>query len=93
MAGRIPGFSEHRELEDLVAAGLTPMQAIADATGSTGVLMHMLDPTLNVGLISPGFSADLLVLNADPLADVRNTKKIAAVYHHGRRVADPAPQD
>ena len=93
IAGRVPGFSEHRELEDLVAAGLTPMQAIADATGSTGVLMHTLDPTLNVGLISPGFSADLLVLNADPLADVRNTRKIAAVYHHGRRVENPAPQN
>jgi imidazolonepropionase-like amidohydrolase len=93
MAGRVPGFSEHRELEDLVAAGLTPLQAIADATGSTGVLMHALDPTVNVGLISPGFSADVLVLDADPLADIRNTRKIAAIYHHGRRVADPAPQD
>lgn len=93
MAGRIPGFSEHRELEDLVAAGLTPLQAIADATGSTGVLMHILDPTLNVGLVAPGFSADLIVLDADPLTDIRNTRKIAAVYHHGHQVEHPAPKD
>ena len=93
MAGRIPGFSEHRELEDLVAAGLTPLQAIADATGSTGMLMHTLEPTLNVGLIAPGFSADLIVLDADPLTDIRNTRKIAAIYHHGKLVAQPAPQN
>jgi imidazolonepropionase-like amidohydrolase len=93
VAGRIPGFSEHRELEDLVAAGLTPLQAITDATGSTGQLLHTLDPTLNVGLIVPGYSADLIVLAADPLTDIRNTHKIDAVYHHGHLVPSPAPQD
>jgi imidazolonepropionase-like amidohydrolase len=91
--GRIPGFSEHRELEDLVAAGLTPLQAIADATGSTGKLIHELDPTLNVGLISAGFSADLLILDSNPLDDIRNTRKIAAIYHRGRLVPNPAPKD
>src|SRR5207302_7390107 len=55
--GRVPGFSEHRELEDLVASGLTPVQAITIATGSTGQLIHALDPVLNVGLISPGYAA------------------------------------
>lgn len=91
--GRIPGFSEHRELEDLVAAGLTPLQAITDATGSTGQLLHVLDPTLNVGMIAPGFSADIIVLAADPLTDIRNTQKIEAIYHHGHLVANPAPQN
>jgi imidazolonepropionase-like amidohydrolase len=91
--GRIPGFSEHRELEDLVSAGLTPLQAITDATGSTGKLIHFLDPTLNVGLISPGYSADLIILAADPLSDIRNTRKIAAIYHHGKLIPNPAPQD
>jgi hypothetical protein len=91
--GRIPGFSEHRELEDLVTAGLTPLQAITDATGSTGKLSHSLDPTLNVGLISPGFSADIIILAADPLTDIRNTRKIAAIYHHGKLIPNPAPQD
>lgn len=91
--GRIPGFSEHRELEDLVAAGLTPLQAIADATGSTGQLIHALDPSMNVGLVVPGFSADLIVLEANPLQDIRNTRKIASIYHRGQLVADPAPKN
>ena len=89
--GRIPGFSEHRELEDLVASGLTPLQAITIATGSTGQLIHSLDPTLNVGLISPGYSADLIILTANPLADIHNTRRIAAVYHRGRLIPNPSP--
>ena len=91
--GRVPGFSEHRELEDFVAAGLTPLQAITVATGSTGQLIHTLDPTLNVGLISPGYSADLILLTADPLADIRNTRHIAAVYHRGKLIPNPPPDD
>ena len=91
--GRIPGFSEHRELEDLVASGLTPLQAITIATGNTGQLIHTLDPTLNVGLISPGYSADLLILSANPLTDILNTRRIAAVYHHGHLVPNPPPTD
>ncbi|HEY6414064.1 MAG TPA: amidohydrolase family protein [Edaphobacter sp.] len=91
--GRIPGFSEHRELENLVTAGLTPLQAITIATGQTGQLLHALDPTLNLGLIASGYSADLIILAADPLANIKNTRRIAAVYHHGRSVANPAPQD
>jgi len=91
--GRIPGFSEHRELEDLVAAGLTPLQAITDATGSTGQLIHMLEPTVNVGLVAPGYAADLVVLTADPLADIRNSRKIDAIYHHGNLVPNPAPRN
>jgi imidazolonepropionase-like amidohydrolase len=91
--GRIPGYSEHRELEDLVAAGLTPLQAITLATGRTGQLIHTLDPTLNVGLIAPGYSADLIVLTANPLADIRNTRRIAAVYHRGELVPNPPPAD
>ena len=91
--GRIPGFSEHRELEDLVHAGLTPLQAITIATGQTGQLLHTLNPTLNLGLIAPGYSADLLILAADPLANITNTRHIEAVYHHGRVVSHPAPQN
>ncbi|MEO6909434.1 MAG: amidohydrolase family protein [Edaphobacter sp.] len=93
MAGRIPGFSEHRELENLVRAGLTPLQALTVATGQTGQLLHSLDPTLNLGLIAPGYSADLLVLSANPLTDIKNTRRIAAVYHHGHLVPNPPPQN
>jgi imidazolonepropionase-like amidohydrolase len=91
--GRIPGFSEHRELEDLVASGLSPLQAITLATGSTGELIHSLDPTLNVGLISPGYSADLIVLSADPLTDIRNTRHITTVYHRGKLIPNPPPTE
>jgi imidazolonepropionase-like amidohydrolase len=91
--GRIPGFSEHRELEDLVTAGLTPLQALTDATGDTGKLIHTLDPTLNVGLISPGYSADVIILAADPLTNILNTRKIDAIYHRGKLIPNPAPQD
>jgi imidazolonepropionase-like amidohydrolase len=81
---RIPGFAEHRELELMVQAGLTPMQAITAATGENAKLLHSTDR----GMIAVGKRADLLVLDADPLTDIRNTQKIFAVYHDGRSVAD-----
>ena len=91
--GRIPGFSEHRELEVLVASGLTPLQAITVATGQTGRLIHALNPRLNVGLIQPDYSADLIILNGDPLMNIRNTQRIVAVYHHGELVPNTPPQN
>lgn len=91
--GRIPGFTEHRELEDLVAAGLTPLQAISLATGENGRLLQEIDPKLRVGLIKPDYSADLIILSADPLMDVRNTRHIDAVYHHGVPVPNTPPQN
>jgi imidazolonepropionase-like amidohydrolase len=84
LPGRIPGFAEHRELELMVQAGLTPMQAITAATGENAKLLHSLDR----GTIAVGKRADLLVLDADPLMDIRNTQKIFAVYHDGRSVAE-----
>ena len=91
--GRIPGFSEHRELEDLVAAGLTPLQAITIATGQNGQLVRELNPKLIVGLIKADYSADLIILSADPLMDIRNTRHIEAVYHHGVLVPNTPPQN
>jgi imidazolonepropionase-like amidohydrolase len=89
MPGRIPGFAEHRELELMVRAGLTPMQAICAATGENAKLLHVTDR----GTIAVGKRADLLVVNGDPLTDIRNTRQIFAVYHDGRSVADvPAPE-
>jgi len=84
LPGRIPGFAEHRELELMVQAGLTPMQAITAATGENAKLLH----TPDRGTIAVGKRADLLVLDADPLVDIRNTQRIFAVYHDGRSVAD-----
>ena len=88
LPGRIPGFAEHHELELMVRAGLTPMQAITAATGENAKLLHAGDR----GTIAEGKRADLLVLDADPLSDIRNTQKISAVYHAGRNVDDlPGP--
>ena len=84
LPGRIPGFAEHRELELMVRAGLTPLQAITAATGSNAKLLHLSDR----GTIAVGKRADLLILDADPSVDIRNTEKIFAVYHDGRDVAD-----
>jgi imidazolonepropionase-like amidohydrolase len=84
VVGRIPGFSEHRELELMVQAGLTPMQAITAATGQNAKLLHAEDR----GTIAVGKRADLLVLDGDPLADIRNTQKIVAVYHDGQPIAN-----
>jgi imidazolonepropionase-like amidohydrolase len=84
LPGRIPGFAEHRELELMVQAGLTPLQAITAATGENAKLLHVADR----GSIVVGKRADLLVLDADPLAEIRNTRKIFAVYHDGRSVGD-----
>jgi imidazolonepropionase-like amidohydrolase len=84
LAGRIPGFAEHHELELMVRAGLTPMQAITAATGENAKLLHAGDR----GKIAVGKRADVLVLDADPLSDIRNTEKIVAVYHDGRSADD-----
>jgi imidazolonepropionase-like amidohydrolase len=84
LPGRIPGFSEHRELELMVQSGLTPMQAICAATGENAKLLHVTDR----GTIAVGKRADLLVVDDDPLMDIRNTRKIFAVYHDGRSVVD-----
>ena len=56
------------------------MQAITAATGENAKLLHVLDR----GTIAVGKRADLLVLDADPLIDIRNTQRIFAVYHDGR---------
>lgn len=84
LPGRIPGFAEHHELELMVRAGLTPIEAITAATGESAKLLQAGDR----GTIAVGKRADLLVLDADPLIDIRNTQKISAVYHDGRSVAD-----
>jgi imidazolonepropionase-like amidohydrolase len=84
LPGRIPGFSEHRELELMVQAGLTPMQAITAATGENAKLLH----TPDRGTIAVGERADLVVLDGDPIADIRNSRRIFAVYHDGRNIGD-----
>jgi imidazolonepropionase-like amidohydrolase len=79
----IPGYAVHREMELLVAAGLTPGEAISAATRN-GALLLRVD---SLGLIAPGKAADLVVLTRDPLADIRNTRAIERVISRGRMLS------
>jgi imidazolonepropionase-like amidohydrolase len=76
------GFGEHRELELMVAAGMTPMQVIVAATRTPAELLR-LD---KLGTVAAGKSADFIVLDANPLDNIANTRKIAAVYQRGEQV-------
>jgi imidazolonepropionase-like amidohydrolase len=76
------GYGEHRELELMVAAGMTPMQAIVAATKTSAELLK-LD---RLGTIARGKSADFIVLDANPLENIGNTKKISKVYQRGLEV-------
>ncbi len=76
------GYGEHHELELMVAAGMTPMQALVAAT-STGAKLLKLD---RLGAIARGKSADFIVLDANPLENISNTKRIAKVYQRGVEV-------
>jgi Tol biopolymer transport system component len=73
----------HDELEGLVAAGFTPLEAIGAATGSSA---RILGAETELGTIAVGKRADLVILDADPLADIRNTRRIWRVLKDGRVV-------
>ena len=81
--GRFPGLWEHREMELLVRAGLTPMQAIQAAT-INGARVLRLDR--QYGSLEAGKVADLIILNADPLADITNSRRIDSVWMDGKQV-------
>jgi imidazolonepropionase-like amidohydrolase len=76
------GFAEHRELELMVEAGMTPMQAIVAATSAGADYLRMRD----AGILAPGKRADFVVLQGNPLEDITNTRRIAQVFLRGRAV-------
>ena len=87
--GEIQGLGYQWELQAFAAGGATPMEALKAATiGSAEVIGHSDD----VGSLAPGKFADLLILDADPLADIANAQKIGAVMKNGR-IYDPATLD
>jgi imidazolonepropionase-like amidohydrolase len=76
------GWAAHTELADMVAAGMTPAQAIIAATSTTADILRL----TQLGALAEGKSADFIVLDANPLDDIRNTLRIAQVYLRGAAV-------
>lgn len=78
----VPGFDLHAELARLVDdVGMTPVEALRAATLDPARFLGMAD---SLGTVEPGRLADLVLLDADPLADIRNTRRIRAVFANGR---------
>jgi hypothetical protein len=77
----IPGYSLHEELEQLVASGLSPLEALRAATVRPAEFFGIED---DIGTVDPGKRADLVLLDADPLSDIRNTRQISGVISKGR---------
>jgi len=76
------GYAEQRELELLVATGMTPAQALTAGTSRAAEFLSLPD----LGTLAAGKIADFLVLDANPLDDVRNTRRISTLYIQGKRV-------
>lgn len=93
--GTLHGPSMFRELELMAQAGLSPMEILIDATLNSARVMGRED---KLGTIEAGKLADLVILNADPLANIMNTSNIHAVVKHGRyypakEIIQPSPAD
>jgi imidazolonepropionase-like amidohydrolase len=81
--GRFQGYFEHLELEYETKAGLTPMQALVSATSGAAKAINI---SKEVGTLEKGKLADFLVLTANPLEDIKNTRAIESVWVGGVRV-------
>lgn len=86
--GRFQGYFEHMELEYEIKSGLTPMQALLSATSTPAKLLNI---SKDAGTLEKGKWADFVVLSANPLDDIRNTRKIDSVWIGGVRVPGKSP--
>ena len=77
--GPLLGWTEHIELENMVAAGMTPSAALAAATRGSADALRLMD----LGTIAAGKRADFIVVDGNPLADITNSRKIRTVYQRG----------
>jgi imidazolonepropionase-like amidohydrolase len=75
----VPGFSAHRELDVLVASGLTPYEALRTGTAAVADFLES-----NTGVVAVGKEADLILLDANPLDDIRNSRRIHGVMLRGQ---------
>jgi imidazolonepropionase-like amidohydrolase len=82
-AARFQGYFEQLELEMMVEAGLTPKQVIKSATSDAARCMRMAG---RIGTLEPGAWADLIVLTANPLENIRNTRTIESVWVAGNQM-------
>ena len=81
----VPGFATHRELDVLVSAGLTPYEALYSGTAAVADFLGS-----NTGVVAVGREADLVLLNANPLTDIRNSHRIHGVMLRGAWYSDAA---
>jgi imidazolonepropionase-like amidohydrolase len=79
--GNIP-WAPHQEMEAMAMSGMTPMQVIVAATGRAAEFLRFSD----TGTLQTGKNADLVVLDANPLDNITNTRRINAVYYRGQMV-------
>jgi imidazolonepropionase-like amidohydrolase len=80
-------WGPHEEMEDMVLAGMTPAQVLVSATRNGAALLKIND----AGTLEAGKSADFIVLDANPIDDIKNTRKISAVYLRGAAVDRSKP--
>ena len=83
----VPGVALHDELSALVEAGLTPLEALRTATLNPA---RYFDKAGEFGAVAPGMAADVVLIDGDPLADVRNARRISGVVANGRYLDRPA---
>jgi imidazolonepropionase-like amidohydrolase len=86
-AWTVPGVALHDELSALVEAGLTPLESLRTATLNPA---RYFEKTSEFGTVAKGMAADLVLIDGDPLADIRNTRRISAVVSNGRYLDRPA---
>ncbi|WP_329539065.1 amidohydrolase family protein [Streptomyces sp. NBC_01358] len=79
---QFPGFTAHREIEAMVDAGMPALEAIKAATLLPAQMLGLTDR----GSLEPGMRADFIVLTADPLKTIANTRRIESVYIAGAAV-------